>query len=159
MLGGRGRVFAYDVSARKLDALKARASRAGLHSVKTAVVVDGREQELADAFRGKADVVLVDAPCSGWGVLRRNPDAKWRQDAAALARFPELQARLLATYAGLARPGGRVVYGVCTFRPEETTAVVDRVLAAAPRLRRGPGGYLGPGPTDGFFVQVLDVVS
>lgn len=146
-LGGRGRVFAYDVSARRLEALRERARRAGLTSVKTTQLEVGREAEVAAAFAGRADLVLVDAPCSGWGVLRRNPDAKWRLDPAALARLPGLQARLLETYAPLVAAGGRLVYATCTFQRAETSAVVE----ARPELRLDASGYVGPGPCDGFF--------
>jgi 16S rRNA C967 or C1407 C5-methylase (RsmB/RsmF family) len=106
-------------------------------------------------FRRRANVVLVDAPCSGWGVLRRNPDIKWRQSPASLAKMPEIQLRLLHAYAELVTGDGRLVYGVCTFRPEETTQVVERFLKEKPEFKAGPGGYVGPGPCDGFFMQVF----
>jgi 16S rRNA (cytosine967-C5)-methyltransferase len=155
-LAGRGRVFAYDVSERRLGALKKRAQRAGFTNVKTQIVEEDNERALAERFRERADVLLVDAPCSGWGVLRRNPDVKWRQDAAALERFPVLQLRLLEAFAPLVAPKGRLVYGVCTFRPEETTLVADAFARAHPELRKGAGGYLGPGPGDGFYGQVFE---
>lgn len=155
LLGGRGRVFAYDVSARKLEALRHRAARAGLHNVKTATVEDGAELGLVAEYEGTADVVLVDAPCSGWGVLRRNPDIKWRQREDARVRLPALQGRLLRAYATLVKPGGRLVYGVCTIRQAETRAIVRGLSADHPELEPGPGGFLGPGTSDGFFMQAF----
>lgn len=155
-LEGKGRVFAYDISARKLEALRARAKRAHLTSIKTAVVEDGREHMVTSHFAESADIVLVDAPCSGWGVLRRNPDIKWRQREEDLARLERLQARLIDTYADLVRPGGRLIYGVCTFRPEETSGIIAGFLARRPDFWPTVGGFLGPGPSDGFFMQALE---
>jgi 16S rRNA (cytosine967-C5)-methyltransferase len=154
-LENRGRLFAYDVSSAKLGALRRRARRAGMTNVKTVVVELGGEEKLADAFRETADIVLVDAPCSGWGVLRRNPDAKWRVAASALERLEALQTQLLGAYAELVRPGGRLIYGVCTMRREETTERVRRFLESRSTFMPIAGGFLGPGPTDGFFMQAF----
>jgi 16S rRNA (cytosine967-C5)-methyltransferase len=153
---GRGRIFSYDVSETKLAALRRRARRAGLNNIQTIVVKEGAERETVAPFAGKADLVLVDAPCSGWGVLRRNPDIKWRQSPAVLERMPPIQLRLLGEYSRLVRPGGRLVYGLCTFRQAETREVVKRFLAEHPEFRAGPGGFFGPGPSDGFFMQAFE---
>jgi 16S rRNA C967 or C1407 C5-methylase (RsmB/RsmF family) len=155
-LHGKGRVYAYDVSVKKLQALKRRASRAGLRNVQAVPVPEGKEAESLSRFRRTAQVVLVDAPCSGWGVLRRNPDIKWRQDDASLERMPALQKRLLGQYGELVAPGGRLVFGVCTFRKAETLDVVEAFLKEHPDFTAGPGGYVGPGPTDGFFMQAFE---
>jgi 16S rRNA C967 or C1407 C5-methylase (RsmB/RsmF family) len=154
-LKGKGRVYAYDTSAVKLQALRRRATRAGLTNIHATAVRDESESEVVDKFKAKANVVLVDAPCSGWGVLRRNPDIKWRQQKDVLLRMPTIQLRLLSVYADLVAPGGRLVYGVCTFRPEETTAVIGKFLAAHPEFKAIEGGYMGPGPCDGFFMQAM----
>lgn len=157
---GRGRVYAYDVSEKKLQALKRRASRAGLRNIQAVRVKDvSRDEDALTSlakFKESADGVLVDSPCSGWGVLRRNPDIKWRQTPEELQRLPDLQLKLLLHYSTLVKPGGRLIYGVCTFRRAETTEVVERFLKQAPRFRAGPGGYLGPGPMDGFFMQCFE---
>lgn len=152
-LQGGGRIFAYDTSEKKLQALKRRAKRAGWNNVQTVALPRDDEAKTVQAFRSRAQVVLVDAPCSGWGVLRRNPDIKWRQSRETLQKMPEIQARLLSLYSQLVAPGGRLVYGVCTFRRAETQAIVERFEEEHPEFKRGPGGYLGPGPTDGFFMQ------
>ena len=152
---GRGRVFAYDVSEKKLQALKKRARRAGLTNIQTACVRDGFEEELSAKFAQSADVVLVDAPCSGWGVLRRNPDIKWRQSPSVWERMPQIQKNLLAQYSLLVKPGGRLVFGVCTFRKAETLDVVSDFLSQHPEFEAQQGGYLGPGPCDGFFMQAF----
>lgn len=157
-LRGKGRVYGYDVSDTKLQALKRRATRAGLNNIQAVRVEEGNEKETVKRFRRRANLVLVDAPCTGWGVLRRNPDIKWRQDEETLARMPEIQIRLLDAYSELVAPGGRLVFGVCTFRPEETTSIVERFLESHPDFERRQGGYLGPGgplSCDGFFMQAF----
>jgi 16S rRNA (cytosine967-C5)-methyltransferase len=155
-LQGRGRVYAYDVSEKKLQALRRRAARGGYNNIQAVHVEDGKESESISKFKRRAQVVLVDAPCTGWGVLRRNSDIKWRQPLDVLERMPQIQQRLLNTYSELVAPGGRLVFGVCTFRKAETVDQVKAFLAAHPDFTAGPGGYLGPGPCDGFFMQSLE---
>lgn len=152
---GKGRVYAYDTSDKKLQGLRRRATRLGLNNIQSVQVHEGRESELVDQFEGKADVVLVDAPCSGWGVLRRNPDIKWRQKRDVLTRMPEIQIRLLSLYSKLVAPGGRLIFGVCTFRPAETRDIVRQFLEQHPQFKPLEGGFLGPGPCDGFFMQAF----
>ena len=120
-LGGKGRVYAYDTSEKKLQALRRRGRLAGYNSIQTAPIAEGKEEEMSTKFAGRADVVLIDAPCSGWGVLRRNPDSKWKQTRAELDRLPLVQEILLSSYAKLVRTDGtgRLVYAVCTFRPRK----------------------------------------
>ncbi len=155
-LRGKGRVFSYDISDRKLQALRRRAKRAGLSNIQTLALREGAESEAIRPYAGKADLVLVDAPCSGWGVIRRNPDAKWRQTPEELHRLPELQLRLLREYSALVKPGGTLVFGVCTFRKAETTGIVEAFLESHPQFKPGQGGYYGPGPSsDGFFMQAM----
>ncbi len=151
-LEGRGRVFAYDVSSTKLQALKRRAQRWNLNNIQTRAVTSGSEEEVIRQFAKTADRVLVDAPCSGWGVLRRNPDIKWRQMPQDISDLPELQLRLLATYSQLVKPQGILTYGLCTFRKEETLEVTERFLQGSDDFELISQGYLGPGPCDGFFM-------
>jgi 16S rRNA (cytosine967-C5)-methyltransferase len=175
-LGGRGRVLAFDVDARKLAELRRRAARAGLSNVHPMVVgADGPSAEVRAAVgeRGAARV-LVDAPCSGLGVLRRNPEARWRLDAAAVASFPARQRALLAAYAPLVAEGGRLIYATCTFtRPENEDVVqaflqdhpefqlvpVKEIWGAARAATIGDGQVLRTWPhrqgTDGFFAAVM----
>ncbi|MGZ3707286.1 MAG: RsmB/NOP family class I SAM-dependent RNA methyltransferase [Bdellovibrionota bacterium] len=154
-LGGKGRIYSYDTSAKKLQALKRRSKHAGYNNVQAVAVKEGEEKETVSRFRRRANVVLVDAPCTGWGVLRRNPDIKWRQSTETLAKMPEIQKRVLSLYSDLVAPGGRLVFGVCTFRRAETREVVDAFLARHPDFEAREGGYLGPGPCDGFFMQAF----
>lgn len=154
-LMGKGSVFAYDISDKKLAALKMRARRLGLHNVKTAVITEGKEAEFVAKHKNCADVVLVDAPCSGWGVMRRNPDIKWRLDKESYPRLEKLQEKLMTTYAGLVKPGGTLTYGVCTFRKKETTDQVESFLQHHPEFTSLGGGFYGPGPSDGFFFHAF----
>jgi 16S rRNA C967 or C1407 C5-methylase (RsmB/RsmF family) len=154
-LRGRSQVFAYDVSPKKLDALKKRAKRLGLHNIKTVALPEGMEEAAVGKFAGTADFVLVDAPCSGWGTLRRNPDVKWRQEYESLERLEKLQARLLDVYSALVKPGGHLTFGVCTFRKPETTDQAQAFLARHPEFEAVGGGYLGPGPSDAFYLHAF----
>ncbi len=157
LMGGRGSVFAYDVHEKKIQSLKVRLERAQESNVK-AVLIPRADSGFLDSYRESADVVLVDSPCSGHGVLRRNPDIKWNRKPLSLqaegAERPIhiLQNEILSGYSSLARPGGRVVYGVCTFHREETLDVVERFLEAHPSFVLEASGFIGPYDTDGFFM-------
>lgn len=153
ILKGKGRVYSYDTSEKKLMALRRRATRAGVNNIQTVALQEGNEAATIEQFKATANVVLVDAPCTGWGVLRRNPDTKWRQSEEVLNRLPLVQARLLSLYSQLVAPGGRLVYGVCTFRLAETRDIARAFSAENPDFTLQEGGYLGPGPCDGFFMQ------
>ncbi len=152
---GRGQVFAYDVSVKKLESLRQRFRRADLTNIKGVAVTEGSEEQVVKKFAGTADRVLVDAPCTGWGVMRRNPDMKWRQDADSMTRLAALQARLLDAYSPLVKPGGMLTYGVCTFRKAETSAQVEKFLARHEDFESVGGGFFGPGPSDGFFMHAF----
>ena len=152
---GKGRVYSYDTSEKKLQALRRRATHAGLNNIQAVPLKRGAEKDAIKKFRRRADVVLVDAPCSGWGVLRRNPDIKWRQGPEVLDRMPGIQAEVLDLYCDLVGPRGRLVYGVCTFRKAETVSVVESFLARHPEFEARQGGFLGPDSCDGFFMQLF----
>jgi len=135
LMRSTGRLYAFDVSPRRLAKLKPRVARSGLsnmHPVCIASENDIRVKRLA----GKIDRVLVDAPCSGLGTLRRNPDLKWRQTAQSVEELARKQADILAGAARLVRPGGRLVYATCSILAEENEVVVDAFLAAHPDYRR-----------------------
>src|SRR5688572_24410271 len=111
-----------DVSQRRLAALGPRAARARVTNVHT-VVLAGERDPRAKRLAGKLDRVLVDAPCSGFGTLRRNPDLKWRHGPDAIAQLAAKQRRILGAAARLVRPGGRLVYATCSVLREENDAV------------------------------------
>jgi 16S rRNA (cytosine967-C5)-methyltransferase len=135
LMRGTGRMYAMDVSATRLAALGPRAARAQVTSIHP-LVLSGDNDVRAKRLAGKIDRVLVDAPCSGFGTLRRNPDLKWRHDPGALVELSQKQGRILASAARLVKPGGRLVYATCSILREENEAVVDAFAAERPEFRQ-----------------------
>jgi 16S rRNA (cytosine967-C5)-methyltransferase len=167
-MAGGGTLIAADTDRGRLSRLGPRAGRAGALVAETVLLDPGREAEALVPWQGQADAVLVDAPCSGTGTWRRNPEARWRLDELALARLTALQRHLLEVAAGLVKPGGRLVYVVCSLLDEEGAGQVEAFLAANPGWHadppplplgrpRGPGIRLTPfhDETDGFFIARL----
>ena len=132
LLGGKGKVVALDTSEDKLEELRRRARRAGASNVQ-ALALDVREpgSALAD-MEGRASRVLVDAPCTGLGAIRRNPEARWRLKQDDLSRLVAAQAALVKAAARLVTPGGRLVYATCSFLPSEGEVAVDFFLGERP---------------------------
>jgi 16S rRNA (cytosine967-C5)-methyltransferase len=129
LMRSSGRLYAFDVAEKRLAKLKPRVARAGLSNVHP-VCIGGENDIRIKRLAGKIDRVLVDAPCSGLGTLRRNPDLKWRQTPTSVAELSRKQADILAGAARLVKPGGRLVYATCSILAEENEAVVDAFLAA-----------------------------
>ena len=168
LMNGAGRIYAMDVSEKRLRELAPRAARAGISNVHP-IVLSGEGDIRAKRLAGKLDRVLVDAPCSGFGTLRRNPDLKWRHGEGAVAELAAKQTRILNAAAKLLKPGGRLVYATCSILAEENEAVADRFAAehpdfqalsctqllAAQRIAVDTGERLRLWPhrhgTDGFF--------
>ena len=176
LMRSTGRIYAFDIHARRLAGLGPRLKRSGLSNVHPAAIASENDLRVK-RLSGKIDRVLVDAPCSGSGTLRRNPDLKWRFDEAELARVNAVQHNVLRAAARLVRPGGRLVYATCSLLTEENQAVVERFVADHPQFASvpaaevlGPQGIEVPGlerfapyfvmlphlhGTDGFFAAVL----
>lgn len=132
LMANSGSVYAFDISAKRLDRLKARLARAGLDNVRRVAIQNERDVRV-QRLAGKIDRVLVDAPCSGTGTLRRNPDIKWRHiDLESLA---QTQAAILAAASSLLKPGGRLVYATCSLLREENENVVMDFLARHSEFR------------------------
>jgi len=123
-----GRLYAFDTSAHRLDALKPRLARSGLSNVHPAAIAHERDERIK-RLAGKIDRVLVDAPCSGLGTLRRNPDLKWRQTPQAVEEMAVKQAAILASAARLLKPGGRLVYATCSLLPQENEGIAEAFSA------------------------------
>ncbi|MGI4780104.1 MAG: RsmB/NOP family class I SAM-dependent RNA methyltransferase [Janthinobacterium lividum] len=124
-----GRLYAFDTSAHRLDALKPRLARSKLSNVHPAAIAHERDERIK-RLAGKIDRVLVDAPCSGLGTLRRNPDLKWRQSLKSVAELTAKQAAILQSAARLVKSGGRLVYATCSVLPEENEAIAEAFGAA-----------------------------
>ncbi len=165
---GQGRLIAADVNRDRLSRLPERAARAGTDAIETLLLDAGREAERLSPLAGTADVVLVDAPCSGTGTWRRNPEARWRLTPDRLARLVSEQARILDLAVPLVKPGGRLVYAVCALTDVEGRDQIEAFLARhpgwkplAPDLpagrRHGEGVLLTPAHdgTDGFFIAAM----
>jgi 16S rRNA (cytosine967-C5)-methyltransferase len=141
LMQSQGRLYAFDVSEGRLNKFKPRLRRSGLSNVHPQLLTnenDIRVKRLA----GKIDRVLVDAPCSGFGTLRRNPDLKWRQTEGSIVELAAKQHAILGAAAALLKPGGRLVYATCSFLRAENQDVVAAFLAAHPRFRLLPANQL-----------------
>ena len=126
-----GRLYAFDTSAHRLDALKPRLARSQLSNVHPAAIAHERDERIK-RLSGKIDRVLVDAPCSGLGTLRRNPDLKWRQSQKSVDELTAKQTAILQSAARLVKSGGRLVYATCSVLPEENEAIAEAFTAANP---------------------------
>ena len=126
-----GRLYAFDTSAHRLDALKPRLARSGLSNVHPAAIAHERDDRVK-RLAGKIDRVLVDAPCSGLGTLRRNPDLKWRQSPKSVEELVAKQTAILQSAARLLKPGGRLVYATCSVLPQENESIAQAFTAANP---------------------------
>jgi len=129
-----GRLYAFDTSAHRLEALKPRLARSGLSNIHPVAIAHERDDRIK-RLRGKMDRVLVDAPCTGLGTLRRNPDLKWRQSPEAVAELTVKQAAILASAARLLKPGGRLVYATCSLLPAENEEIAQAFSAAHPNFK------------------------
>ncbi len=134
LLGGRGRVVALDVASAKLEELRRRARRAGASNVRAIGVDLTAPGESLRPFEGAAARVLVDAPCTGLGAIRRNPEVRWRLLPAQIVSLGEAQARLLRAAAALVAPKGRLIYATCSFLKREGEDVFEAFLAGDPRF-------------------------
>lgn len=165
MMGGRGQILATDTDRARLSRLMPRAARAGVGIVETRLLDPMKEEQALADWYGRADHVVIDAPCSGTGTWRRNPEARWRITPDRLARLTQTQGRLLALAAGLVKPGGAITYIVCSLLDAEGRDQAERFLAAHPGwIVRSPSIPLGTPQgvglrldphnhsTDGFFV-------
>jgi len=133
LMRSQGRLYAFDVAERRLARLKPRLARSGLSNVHPVRIESERDTRIR-RLAGKVDRVLVDAPCSGLGTLRRNPDMKWRQTPASVAELCAQQAAILAAAASLVKPGGRLVYATCSLLEAENEVVVQAFLARHPEF-------------------------
>ena len=171
-----GRLYAFDTSGHRLEALKPRLARSGLSNVHPAQIAHERDDRIK-RLSGKIDRVLIDAPCSGLGTLRRNPDLKWRQSPKSVQELQVKQAAILAGAARLLKPGGRLVYASCSLLAAENEVIAEAfsaersadfeplpVLVALEAARVSRAAELVSGPylrlwphrhhTDGFFAAV-----
>lgn len=134
-----GRLYAFDTSAGRLDSFKPRMARSGLSNVHPAAIAHERDDRVK-RLSGKIDRVLVDAPCTGMGTLRRNPDLKWRQDLKAVEEMAQKQTAILQSASRMVKSGGRLVYATCSVLPQENEEIAKAFSAANPEFEALPAG-------------------
>ena len=173
LMKNTGRLYAFDISEKRLFNLGKRLKRSGLSNLHAQVISSENDPKLK-RLNGKFDRVLVDAPCSGFGTLRRNPDLKWRFEETDIAELNIKQTNILARAAKLTKTGGRLIYATCSLLNDENEAIAEAFLAANPDFKLVPansvlshqqikldtGDYLKLLPhlhgTDGFFAAVFE---
>ncbi|MES2261964.1 MAG: RsmB/NOP family class I SAM-dependent RNA methyltransferase [Pseudomonadota bacterium] len=173
LMRNTGRLYAFDISEKRLAKLKPRLARSGLSNVHPVQIAHERDAKIK-RLAGKIDRVLVDAPCSGMGTLRRNPDVKWRQEPGSIGEMQVKQIAILDGAARLVKGGGRLVYATCSLLAEENEQVAAQFIANHPDFDLVPmskvlseqkialemGDYLKLLPhkhqTDGFFAAVFE---
>jgi 16S rRNA (cytosine967-C5)-methyltransferase len=181
MMKNTGRLYAFDTSQKRLDGMKPRLARSGLSNIHPVAIAHERDERIK-RLAGKMDRVLIDAPCSGLGTLRRNPDLKWRQKPTDLAELTVLQGKILQSASRLVKSGGRLVYATCSLLQEENEAIaqafseankdfvqmdagelllaqkIDKANSLCSGPEEAPSRYLRMWPhahqTDGFFAAV-----
>jgi 16S rRNA (cytosine967-C5)-methyltransferase len=176
LMKNTGRLYAFDVSERRLQNLGQRLKRSGLSNLHAQVISSETDPKLK-RLNGKFDRVLVDAPCSGLGTLRRNPDLKWRQTPEDIAELNIKQTNILARAAKLTKPGGRLIYATCSLLKDENEDIAEAFLSANPefslipaneilsqqQIKLDTGKYLKLLPhlhgTDGFFAAVFERID
>lgn len=176
LMRNTGRLYAFDVSEKRLHSLGQRLKRSGLSNLNAQSISSENDPKLK-RLNGKFDRVLVDAPCSGLGTLRRNPDLKWRQTPQDVAELNVKQANILARAARLTKEGGRLIYATCSLLSDENEQIAENFLAAHPdfkllnaaeilrqqQIDLDTGDYLKLLPhlhqTDGFFAAVFEKQS
>jgi len=176
LMRNTGSIYAFDVSEKRLSNLGQRLKRSGLSNLRSQLISSEQDPKLK-RLNGKFDRVLVDAPCSGFGTLRRNPDLKWRQTPKDIVELSAKQTNILARAAKLLKSGGRLVYATCSLLRDENEAIAEAFLTAHPdfilvpvneilaqqKIALDTGNYLKLFPhihkTDGFFAAVFEKVS
>lgn len=155
LMENKGRLLSMDIHEHKLETLKQRAKRAGVHVAETRVI---QNNKTIKRQKEKFDRVLLDVPCSGLGVLKRNPDAKWHLNSQNLDTLIALQTDILARYSQMCKVGGKLVYATCSILPSENEQQVERFLANNPNWQLEDSLRLLPGVNsefDGFYAARL----
>ncbi|UNY97648.1 methyltransferase domain-containing protein [Zhouia spongiae] len=157
LMENKGQVISMDIYGNKLKELKRRAKRNGAHNIETREI---DSTKVIKKLHGKMDRVLIDAPCSGLGVLRRNPDAKWKLQPEFLEEIKQTQQQILQDYSRMVKPGGKMVYATCSILPSENQDQVNKFLKTEPgqefklvkeeRILSHQSGF------DGFYMALLE---
>ena len=151
LMQNKGQIIAMDTADWKLLEIKKRARRNGIHNIETRVIDN---QKVIKRLHQKADRVLLDVPCSGSGVLRRNPDAKWKLSLSFIEEIQAIQQKILMDYSEMVKPGGKIVYATCSIFPDENRKQVDQFLAHNKAYEIEAEQMIWPSETgfDGFYM-------
>lgn len=154
IMKNKGKIIAMDITERKLEELQKRARRNGVHIIETKVI---DSTKVIKRLEESADRVLMDVPCSGFGVLRRNPDSKWKLSFEKVRTLNELQTQLLKDYSKMVKPGGKLIYSTCSILPSENEKQIEKFLAEHPNFKLEDQRRIDPdqGKGDGFFMARL----
>jgi 16S rRNA (cytosine967-C5)-methyltransferase len=158
VMGNKGRIISMDTEQWKLDEMKKRGRRAGVSTVEPRLIEGPKTiKKLADS----ADRLLLDVPCSGMGVLKRNPDAKWKLDAGFIERLQHTQQEIVSNYSTMVKVGGKMVYATCSIFPSENEKQVERFLASHPNFELEEMKTILPSESgfDGFFMARMKRLS
>lgn len=157
LMNNKGKLVSMDVEGFKLEELKKRAKRAGVFNIEARVIEDSKTIK---RLEGKADKVLLDVPCSGLGVIKRNPDAKWKLNVEVIERTKKLQQKIISDYSIMVKPGGELVYSTCSILPSENKKQVDVFLANNVNFEFVKERTILPSQGfDGFYMALLKRVS
>ncbi len=153
LMQSKGRIISMDTEAWKLDELKKRAKRAGAQNIETRVIDD----KTINKLKNSADRVLLDVPCSGLGVIKRNPDAKWKLKPEFINNIIQTQQHILAEYSQMVKPGGYLVYATCSILPSENNQQVELFLKNNSNFELVKQEVVSPllSGFDGFFMALL----
>ena len=157
LLENKGQLIAMDIHRHKLKNLKLRARRAGAHNIETRLIDSNK---VIKKLHGSADRLLIDAPCTGLGVLRRNPDAKWKITADFLDRIVNTQQEILQSYSRLVKVGGKVIYATCSILPQENDQQIKKFISSEAgknfEILESHNLYASKDHFDGFFIALLE---
>ena len=154
LMKNKGQIIALDIFEWKLAELKRRAKRAGAHSIETRLISDNK---VIKRLHEKADRLLIDAPCSGLGVLKRNPDSKWKIDTEFIDRIKVEQQKILQDYSKMLKKGGKMIYATCSILPSENNLQVEKFLSNNPDFRLIKDEKIMPSQGyDGFYMALIE---
>ncbi|MGE8512218.1 MAG: RsmB/NOP family class I SAM-dependent RNA methyltransferase, partial [Chryseobacterium culicis] len=157
IMKNKGQIIALDIFEWKLAELKRRAKRAGAHNIETRMISDNK---VIKRLHEKADRLLIDAPCSGLGVLKRNPDSKWKIDQDFIDRIKKEQQQILQDYSKMLKKGGKMVYATCSILPSENNLQVDEFIKNNPGFKMIKDEKVMPSEGyDGFYMALIERIS
>ena len=158
LMQNKGQIIALDIYGNKLKELKRRARRGGVHNVDTRVI---ESSKTIKKLKNSADCVLIDSPCSGLGVLRRNPDAKWKLQPEFIEKLKMTQAEILSSYSSMVKTGGKLVYATCSILPSENEKQVEQFLKKNTDFKLINEKKVSPEKSgfDGFYMALMEKIN